>query len=244
MPEARAGASPSSFDRLIPAEVRGDRFFRWIARIAATPGVRTILEIGSSAGAGSTVALLEGALRNPRTPAVHCIEASRPRFLALAARYRGHAFIHPHHVSSVPADRFPTAADIDAFRRRAWTRFRLVPRATVLGWLRQDLEYLEREGLSGAGIRTIMDRHGIQRWDAVLIDGSEFTGSAEMEEVYGARFLLLDDIRSFKNYDNQRRLAADPAYRRVARSRWLRNGFAIFERRPGFPAPHAPADSP
>lgn len=222
----------STLDRLIPPEISGDRFYRWLARIAATPGVHTILEIGSSSGEGSTAALVEGALRNPAAPRIHCIEVSRARHQALAERYRSFDFVHCHNVSSVPAERFPTEAELDAFRRRIWTRFRFIRRDTVMGWLRQDLAYLERSGLSGAGIREIMERHGIDRWDAVLIDGSEFTGAAEMEEVYGARFLLLDDIRTFKNHDNHARLAKDPAYRLVARSRWLRNGFAIFERRP------------
>ena len=44
------------------------------------------------------------------------------------------------------------------------------------------------------------------------------------------RFIALDDVRSFKNHDNRRTLDADPAYRCVARSRWLRNGFAVYER--------------
>ena len=67
-------------------------------------------------------------------------------------------------------------------------------------------------------------------FDAVLIDGSEFTGRVEMEEVYGARVLMLDDTRSYKNWDNLKRLEKDPAYRRVKKSRWTRNGWAIFER--------------
>ena len=66
---------------------------------------------------------------------------------------------------------------------------------------------------------------------AVLIDGSEFTGKAEMEEVYGAVFLMLDDTRSYKNWDNMARLSKDPAYRLVKKSRWTRNGWAIFERK-------------
>lgn len=99
-----------------------------------------------------------------------------------------------------------------------------------MGWLQQDLDYLTREGLSGYGIRDVRRREGIEGFDAVLIDGSEFTGTAELEEVYGARFLILDDTRTFKNYGNCRRLERDPAYRLLARSRWTRNGFAVFER--------------
>jgi hypothetical protein len=37
-------------------------------------------------------------------------------------------------------------------------------------------------------------------------------------------------IRSFKNRENYHRLREDPAYRLVKKSRWLHNGFAVFER--------------
>jgi hypothetical protein len=67
-------------------------------------------------------------------------------------------------------------------------------------------------------------------FDAVLIDGSEFTGERELGLVDGARFILLDDTRSFKNWLGQERLLADSRYRRVAWSWFFRNGWAAFER--------------
>ena len=73
-------------------------------------------------------------------------------------------------------------------------------------------------------------QHGIEIFDAVLIDGSEFTGRAELDEIYGARFVLLDDTLTFKNWENARRLLADPAYRLVRADPATRNGFAVFER--------------
>lgn len=220
--------APSELDHLIPPEVSGDRFWSWIERVAATPGVQHILEIGASAGAGSTEALVAGARRNPSPPMIHCLEVSRPRFAALRERHADVSFLRCYNLSSVPLHRFPTPAEIDAFRRRVWTRFRFIPRRTVLRWLRQDIEYLERHGLSGEGIRHVREANGIERFDAVVIDGSEFTGPADLTEVYGARFLLLDDIRTYKNHDNDRRLHRDSSYRRLARSRGPRNGFAVY----------------
>ena len=64
----------------------------------------------------------------------------------------------------------------------------------------------------------------------MLIDGSEFAGPAELDDVYGARFLLLDDTETFKNWENSRRLRADPEYRLVYADSETRNGFAVFER--------------
>lgn len=222
----------SGLDRLIPPEIRHDRFSRAIAGVAATRGVRQMLEIGASSGEGSTEAFVTGALKNPDgPPLLHAIEVSATRFTALVERWKAYPFVHCYHVSSVPLESFPAAEEVARFHREVRSRLRRNRLDKVLGWLQQDLDYLRAHRLSAPGIRQVRARHGIERFDAVLIDGSEFTGKAELEEVYGARFLLLDDTRSFKNWDNLRRLEADPAYRLVTRSRWLRNGFAIFERR-------------
>lgn len=221
---------PSGLDRLIAPEIRRDRFARAIEAIGATEGVRHILEIGASAGEGSTEAWVRGALRNPRRPTLHCIEVSIPRFAALVERWRAYDFVKCYNLSSVPVERFPGEEEVARFHREVRSKLRNVRLEKVLGWLRQDIAYLREHDLSTDGIRCIRAQHGIATFDAVLIDGSEFTGKAELEETYGARFLLLDDIRSFKNWETYRRLKDDPAYRLVARSRWTRNGFAVFER--------------
>ena len=224
------GESGSELDRLIPPEITGDRFHRAIVEVAATPGVREILEIGSSSGAGSTEAWVAGALENPERPRLHCIEVSSVRYDALVARWAQYDFVHAYNVSSVPLERFPSEDEVAEFHRDVRSKLRRLPLELVLGWLRQDVDYVRSHGLSSAGIREIKERNAIDTFDAVLIDGSEFTGAAELDEVYGARFLLLDDTRTYKNWANTRRLEADPAYRLVRRGRWTRNGFAVFER--------------
>jgi hypothetical protein len=227
---APPAAEGSELDRLIAPEITGDRFYRTIVKLASSPGVREILEIGSSSGAGSTEAWVSGALRNPERPRLHCIEVSSARYAALVERWREHEFVHCYRVSSVPIESFPDAAELEAFYRGIRSKLRRTPLETVLGWLRQDVEYVQAHGLSRHGVREIRERHGIDAFDAVLIDGSEFTGRAELDEVYGARFLLLDDTQTFKNFENVRRLEADPRYRLVRASRRTRNGFAVFER--------------
>lgn len=241
---ADVGDRRSPLDALIPPEVKEDALYRWITRIAALPGLRHLLDIGASSGGGSTEAFVLGALRNPSRPQVHCIEVSRARFRELERRYAGCRFVHCYNVSSVPLEAFPPWDEVAAFRRRVWTRFRLIPGTTVRSWWEADREYLTREGLTGPGVRQVRGRHGIDRFCAVLIDGSEFTGPAELDEVYGARFLLLDDIRSFKNHDNDRRLRRDPRYRLLARSRRPRNGFAVFERRRSAEEGNGPEEIP
>ena len=223
-------ATGLGLDRLIPREIAGDAFAQAIEDVAATPGVREILEIGSSAGEGSTAAWVRGAVRNPVLPRLHCIEVSVERHKALVERWKDRNFVHCYNLSSVPLERFPSAADVERFYREVPSRLRDFELDTVLGWLQQDADYLRDHGLSCPGIARIKEQHGLEGFDAVLIDGSEFTGSAELDEVYGARFLLLDDTMAFKNWENARRLEADARYRVIRADSSTRNGFAVFER--------------
>jgi hypothetical protein len=225
----RTAAGPR-LDDLIPGEIAGDSFSEIIEQVASTEGVQEILEIGSSAGEGSTAAWVRGAQRNPVRPRLHCVEVSTERHAALVERWGDHDFVRCHHTSSIPIEGFPSAAEVERFYRHVPSRLRDFDLATVLGWLQQDLYYLRDHGLSSPGIAQIKHRYAIETFDAVLIDGSEFAGPAELDEVYGARFLLLDDTETFKNWENSRRLQADPRYRLMCVEPETRNGFAVFER--------------
>jgi len=223
-------APGSELDHLIPPEITGDRFFDAIVEVGATPGVREILEIGSSSGSGSTEAWVKGALENPERPRLHCIEVSIPRYTALRERWRAQPFVHCYNVSSIPLERFPSPDDVAAFFAETTSKLEPFGLETVLGWLQQDIDYVRDHGLSREGIREIKEQHGMDVFDAVLIDGSEFTGRAELDEVYGARFVLLDDIETYKNWESMRRLKADERYRLLRADSTVRNGFAVFER--------------
>lgn len=219
----------TSLDRLIPPEIRNDSFYAAIVRVAATPGVRHMLEIGSSAGDGSTEAFIEGALKNPSQPTLHCIEISDVRYEALRRRHASREFVRCYHVSSVPLKKVASATEVTEFYHSVRSVLNDYPLKTVLGWLGQDVEYMKKHGLgSRNGIRDVKNANGLETFDAVLIDGSEFTGSAELDEVYGASYVLLDDIRAFKNHGNFTRLSADPAYKLMESSEQVRNGYAVF----------------
>lgn len=225
-----AHAEESQLDFLIPAEISGDAFSEVIEDVAATEGVQEILEIGSSAGEGSTAAWVRGARRNAVRPRLHCIEVSIERHAALVERWGSQDFVRCHHLSSIPIERFPSADEVERFYRDVPSRLRDFDLTTVLTWLLQDLDYLRDHGLSSPGIAQVKKRYSIETFDAVLIDGSEFAGRAELDEVYGARFLLLDDTETFKNWENSRRLQTDPSYRLIRSDPKSRNGFAVFER--------------
>lgn len=220
----------TSLEHVIPPEIKGDDFFRAIVRVASTPGLGHILEIGASGGAGSTEAFVAGILQNPDPTVLHCIEVSAARYEALVKRWTGRDFVRCYRVSSVPVDAFPSPAEVEQFHRTVNSKFSTFPLKQVLGWLEQDVRYVESQDIETSGIRMIRESNGIGHFGAVLIDGSEFTGVAELREIYGAQFILLDDICTYKNHANLVALSADPAYRLVETSEKPRNGYAVFER--------------
>lgn len=228
---ARAGRMRGrGLDVVIPPEIKDDAFYRAIVRVASTPGIAHILEIGSSSGAGSTEAFVTGIRANADRPALHCIEISAPRYEALVRRYAADDFVHCYRASSVPLDAFPSEDEVVAFYGTMDSKLRSFPLDRVIGWLRQDIEYVSKQGVPTSGIRMIAGALGIEHFDVVLIDGSEFTGIPELQEVYGAGVILLDDICTYKNFSNFQRLSKDPGYRLVESSETPRNGYAVFER--------------
>lgn len=126
---------------------------------------------------------------------------------------------------------FPLEEQVTLFHELGQsTQFSSCSLKTLLGFLRKDVEYLKSSGLPQHGIEIVKAEHGIQDFDMVLIDGSEFTGTAEISQIYGARFILIDDIDTFKNFANYHQLLEDRAYVLLEENPELRNGYAIFKR--------------
>ena len=221
----------SDYDHTIPPEIKDDEFYEMISSLAGSAPVETILEIGSSSGEGSTSAFVRGVHHNPRRPTLFCMEVSLPRFTQLERAFGGDPQVRCYNVTSVPLDRFPSDREVTDFYNTEDSGLRRIPLREVLRWLKQDRQYLKRLGASQSGIRLIKEENGIDRFGIVLIDGSEFTGAAELEEVYGAEFILLDDIGTYKNFANYKQLIGDTTYKLIASNKDLRNGYAAFERR-------------
>lgn len=231
MTEIKAKPSRSELDDVIAPEIKQDRFYDLIMSIAANQPLTNVLEIGSSAGGGSTEAFVRGLAVNPSKPRLFCLEVSKPRFNILRETYRPFNFVSCYNMSSVAIEEFPSAEDVAHFYRSVRSKLQRYELAEVLRWLRQDIDYVNSSGVDSGAIERIKEDHGITTFDLVLIDGSEFTGEVEFEKIYGAKIILLDDVDSFKNFKVRKRLLADPNYRLVIEDRELRNGFSIFRRK-------------
>lgn len=222
----------SELDFLIPPEIKNDEFYAIIQQMAKTEDIKTVLEIGSSSGGGSTEAFVTGLRENPHQPALFCMEVSKIRFAELNQRYQHDSFVKCYNMSSVAIEEFPDRAEVISFYNNNDNDLKKYPLEQVLGWLDQDIEYVKSAGVSANGIRQIKKDYQIESFDLVLIDGSEFTGISELKEVYGSKFILLDDIRTFKNYQNHQQLIIDPNYILVNHSLSVRNGYSVFKRVP------------
>ncbi len=221
----------SELNKIIAPEILDDEFSFLLTKLVAEEELETILEIGASSGDGSTEAIYRGLQQSRHGVHVYSIEVSAPRFAALQSRYAREPRMHSFHVSSVKLDEFPTEQEIAAFYRARKTNLNRYPLTLVLEWLKQDIDYIRENAVAENGIDFIREQAGVKVFDLVLIDGSEFTGAAELKKVYGAKFLLLDDIFSFKNYQNDLQLRNDSRYELLASNSRLRNGYSVFKRR-------------
>lgn len=217
-------------ETIIAPEIKDDKFYYAIQKIVKEEDIQTVLEIGSSAGAGSTEAFVSGIRDNAKQPTLYCMEISRSRFARLQRKYQDNALVKCYNVSSVPVDQFPSEAEIIQFYRTQRSVLNNYPLDRVLGWLRRDIQYVKESGVPGNGIQQIKQDNGIVDFDVVLIDGGEYTGKAELDEIYGAGIIMLDDIKGYKNYDNFMRLKADPTYTLIDLEPDVRHGYAIFRR--------------
>lgn len=219
----------SELNFIIPGEIKDDEFYEIIKDIARKEDIKTILEIGSSAGAGSTEAFVSGLQENPNKPLLFCMEVSKPRFAELQRKYINFPFFKCYNISSVSLEHFPNENEIIKFYCTKQTYLNFYPLERVLGWLRQDIEYVKYSGVNGEGIKHIKEENNIDLFDVVLIDGSEFTGSVELEEVYGAKIIILDDTNTFKNFNNYQKLLTDDNYELLKSNNHIRNGYAVFK---------------
>lgn len=213
---------------IIPPEIKHDGFyFNIINTIKKYKNhIRTILEIGASSGDGSTEALQLG--KQGTNIRLYSLEVAKERFGPLQQRYKSDPNFFPLNVSSISVSEFPPKSKVTQFYQSTRTNLNQYPLQMVLGWYDNDINYvvtnkIEQNGITKAKVMA-------KELDCVLIDGSEFTGAVELNLVYGAKIIMLDDINAFKNYESNERLKRDPQYKCIAEDRGLRNGYAIYKR--------------
>lgn len=219
-------------EKIIAPEIIGDEFHAVLKEFASLKTIKTILEIGSSSGGGSTSAFVEAIrARGDRDEvSLFCMEVSTPRYEKLRDAYAKDSFVHCFNKSAVPLNKFPSKDQVIHFYNSTKTNLNHYPLETVLQWLVQDIEYVKSSGQDADGIEFIKQTKNLRDFDLVLIDGSEFTGEPELWAVKNARFIALDDVNSFKCYNAYHSLLHGVGYKLARHNFQIRNGYAVFER--------------
>ena len=220
-------------NNLIPPEIINDEFSDWIRRVCSDSASATILEIGASSGEGSTQQILEGVSQSETPKTLFCVEFIRERFEQLQQNLKQHDFAHAVHGSTVDLNNHPTRDGVIEFFSSNPTHARNYRVDDFLRWHGEGIDLLKEAAANKMSldvIGMIQETHGIETFDIVLLDGSEFTGLVELYKVYGAKYILLDDICTYKNAESHWALSDDPNYVLLHENRSLRNGFSVFKR--------------
>jgi len=216
--------------KIIPPEIKGDKLSSLLTEYSSLDEVKNILEIGSSSGDGSTKVIFESIIKSNRQlhVDVYCLEVIKDRFDKLSERYKEYQFIHPLNYSSVAIEDYPNENEVKHFLKENHTALNKYPQKQVLSWLKNDKDYLINNSIKENGIKFIKEKIN-DNFDLVLIDGSEFTGFAELKECLGSKYIFLDDINSYKNFHSYEHLKSLDKYQLIEEDWGLRNGFALFK---------------
>jgi hypothetical protein len=208
----------------MPEVTSSDPFGAAIARTIARYRIYSVLEIGAFDGDGSTL-VLAGALSRKNAPvSLTSLEYNPERFVNLQRNSARYGFVHPVRASSIGRRSF-SAWD---FERDVWnTPFNGLryPKEQVQKWHAEDVVLIN--GIERGYLEACEDR-----WDAVLIDGGEFTGYDEFRLVKDrTSCLMLDDsFAAFKTNRVRVDLLTLPGWKLIWFDPAVRNGAAIFVR--------------
>jgi hypothetical protein len=220
---------------IIPPEIKYDRFYYEIINILSQDKTITkVIEIGASSGEGSTEALLIGKIKNEELYSnkikIFSLEVCSERYIKLQNRYKSVPKFYPLNMSSISVGKFPAKNEIINFYNTITTTLNNYPLGMVLSWYDKDIEYIVKNNIPENGIKYIKDNYNINKFDLALIDGSEFTGLEELNQLWGSKYILLDDINAFKNYNSHKKLKESTEYKCLVEDYTVRNGFSIYKR--------------
>lgn len=218
----------------IHTRLRDNPFYRYLYQMVYATQVQNILEVGSGDGTGSTQIILEALKARELSGRLFCLEPHPEKFQRLQQALDSYPNAWAYSELSVYPCEYPSIEDIQAFRKAHTTVLNLYSEAKVLKWRAAEEAFYRAYPHPQHGIQLIMAEHEIQAWDLVVLDGGEFSGPADLDAVYGAQVLILDDANSYKNHEAYQRLKADPDYYLIQENLKWTHGVAVFQRRPTY----------
>ena len=208
----------------MPEITINNTFGRAMFRVIRGHSFRRILEIGSFDGDGSTQVLVV-AMAPLAGKDLTCLEMREDRFANLLKNTGHLPWVTAVRASSISWDSF-SARDFD---KDVWPAFSISAGnvyETVKSWWDDDVRHIRTE------TRGFLEETDAC-YDAVLIDGGEFSGFDEFRLLKDRSdcFFLDDVFQTFKNRQVFDVLQSDPGWEAVFIDRSERNGTAIFVRK-------------
>jgi hypothetical protein len=214
-------------------EITNDSLSAMLTTLAARDDVKTVLEVGSGDGSGSTQALIAG-LKSKPDARLACLETRSERFESLKSKVlslesRPKTF-DARLSTSVPVSTWMTADQIVDFYQSHITALNRYTIEEVIDWLHGEI--MHSRDLPQHGIESIKEEWGVKEFDLVLLDGCPFCGVRDLTEVWGSKIIVLDDVNCIKGYENFHDLQRPSGpYQLDYVDMDCRNGWAVFVRK-------------
>lgn len=206
--------------------LEGDPLAETLTELIGTYSPRTILDIGASDGTGSTQIMHDAS----DEAVIYCIELDPDRFASLKQFARDRNRIHPYYCASVKTGLIEKDMIIQASKLFPnWDAWRSVGLQYMLDWYDRTLIVLSMVEIPD-GIDYIKNRHGITDFDMVLMDGSPFSGMAELQLVLGSDVIVMDDVNDIKCHEPYHYMMEREDYQLLSQDLNFRNGFAVFKK--------------
>jgi hypothetical protein len=194
-----------------------DSFGKALAKYSE--GLDVGLEIGGGTGDGSTQCI--------RTKRLFSIENHPNRIGRHSMNLSARGGVSVNGTATLPS-LWMNKNDIEEFYRTTKTNLNQYPLEQVLGWLEECLQ--TAKNYSTNAIEDIHFEHNVN-FNFVLIDGSPFSGEAELRCVRPflaeKAIIALDDVNDIKNLANYHKLKG---FAKLLWEDWsVRNGAAIFQ---------------
>ena len=184
-----------------------------------------LLEIGSWDGTGSSLCILTAL--NHSFGTLDCLEIDRERCIQLTdnVRWATNVTTRVFNISSICKDDL-LDHDFETVWASQFNNLHRYGKQTVQSWHEHTSSELGKIAFLNSGL----DK---PKYDAILIDGGEFTGYSEYKIVKDrTKCLMLDDVhQAFKCSQAYHELRADADWELITEGPDVRNGFAIFVRR-------------
>lgn len=198
-----------------PEITKNSQFGNIIMNVITTFRIKSVIEIGSGSGNGSTQCFIEALLRNGDRIKLYCFEPQAGWYVDLVNNTKQYDWIKCFNNSAISFDDFLIKDFNKDFLENKFAR------GEAESWYLQDLPFFQKEKVS---ILPSIEA------ECALIDGSAFSGYSEYKKLHpSVKWIMLDDIFYFKCNEVYDELKNNQYVTLIAEGN-ERNGWAIFKR--------------